>query len=728
MRVILDFFKTYAQNFLFAFIVVLGIITFGAISTYFYFAGDLVNKESILSNNDAGITLLDRNDRPFYTFYKAKRKVYIPLSEIPQNVQNAVIASEDKEFYKHPGFSVKSILRSVILNVQNKEIAYGGSTITQQLVKNVLLTSEKSFLRKYQEIILAEEIERRYSKKEILEMYLNSVYFGEGAFGVEEAAQTYFGKRAKDLDLAETSMLVGLLPSPSRLSPISGNKTLAKIRQTNVLREMYSQGYISRKDFLQAERRELNYNYTIDINRDATHFALFVKDQLIEKYGEEQISRSGYKIKTTINLDWQNHAENVVRNQVNNLRGNNVTNGAAVVLNPKTGEILAMVGSIGWQDDKFGKMNMAITPRQVGSSFKPIVYIAGFERQIITPATILRDQPTTFPGDYKPQNYDKKFRGNVTVRKALSNSLNVPSVQVLSMVGVPAGLEMAERLGISTLTDKNNYGLSLVLGTGEIKLLELTSAYSIFANRGYKNNPVSILYIENKLGEKIYEFNPAPEQVIKSEYTFLISSILSDKKARAEVFGNTLDIPRTAAVKTGTTENYRDSLTVGYTPSLAVGAWVGNNDNIPMDNIAGSLGAAPIWKALMDKFLEGTPDEGFNVPNHVVYTNLCGDTLKVASMSAGMEYFAEGTEPSCTARVQSPRSNLSPLPTVVNSKSPTPSLSPLPTNLPTSTPKPTVLLPTVTITPTVKPTSIPSVSITSIPVPTLTLTPNPTSN
>jgi len=658
MKLILNFFKTYSQNFLFAFIVVLATVTFISISTYIYFVQDLASKEVIMDRNDSGLTLLDRNDRHFFIFYKAKHKVFIPLSEIPIHTQHAVIAVEDKDFYTHPGFSIKAIIRSLILNIEKKDIVYGGSTITQQLVKNALLTSDKSFFRKYQEVILAEEIERRYTKNEILEMYLNSVYFGEGAFGIEEASQTYFGKKAKNLTLGESSLLTGLLPSPSKLSPLNGNKNLAKLKQSYVLKEMLDAKYISEKEYLLAEMEKLTFKPTNDINYKAPHFALMVRDILIEKFGEERISRSGFKVKTTIDMNWQEYAENSVRDQVEKLKNSNVTNGAAVVIDPKTGEIKAMVGSIDWYNNNFGKVNMVTTPRQTGSAFKPIVYAAGFEKQIITPSTVLKDQPTTFGKDYSPQNYDRKFRGNVTARRALANSLNVPSVEVLSKVGVDKAIDMGKRLGITTLKDPSQYGLSLVLGTAEVKLLDLTSAYSVFANNGYRNNPVSILSITDKRGQTVFEYAPNPELVLSPEDTFLISSILSDNKTRAEEFGDLLNISKPASVKTGTTEDYKDSWTVGYTPSLVVGAWVGNNDNKPMDNIAGSLGAAPIWKSLMEKFLEKKQNEEFEKPPGVISLYICRENgLPLKDGTSDLkEYFIEGTVPSqyCIPKVPTP--------------------------------------------------------------------------
>lgn len=629
------------------------LVTFIPVFTYLYFARDLRTIDGIMNKNDTGVVLLDRNDKPFFTFYQAKNRTYIPLSQIPKPMQQAIIATEDKEFYSHPGFSLKGIAGAVVANIKSQNLSYGGSTLTQQLVKNALLTSKKDFLRKYQELILSQEIERRYSKDKILEMYLNSVYFGEGAFGVEEAARTYFDKTAKDLTMSESTLLAGLVQSPSKYSPLTGNLDLAKKRQSFVLQQMVEQKEITESQKEEIFNQKLTFKSTpSSINSTAPHFALMVKQELIDKYGEENIARSGFKVKTSLDLEWQKFAEKTVAEQVKNLAGNRVSNGAVVVEDPKTGEIRALVGSKDWFNDEFGKFNVAISDRQPGSSFKPIVYAAALERNIISPGSVLKDEPVTYkiPGspDYKPQNYDLKFRGPVLPRRALANSLNIPAVEVMNKVGVPKALEFAHRLGISTLQDQNRYGISLVLGAGEVKLLELTNVYAVFANKGVKNEPTLITKIENKRKEAIYQYKPKEEKVVDEEYTFLISDILSDNRARQEVFGNALTISRPAAVKTGTTNDYRDAWTIGYTPSLVVGVWVGNNDNQPMDQVAGSLGAAPIWRSLMEQYLKGQPLEKFEKPSNVIAKNICtynGLLLREATSSAQTEYFVKGTEP-----------------------------------------------------------------------------------
>ncbi len=651
------FLKLFRFHFALILLCIITILSFIPFFTYLYFAKDLSSKERLMNRNNTGLILLDKNEKPFFTFFDARYKEFVPLDRIPKHLQQAVISAEDKEFYSHPGFSLRGIIRSILLNLENKKSVFGGSTITQQLVKNLLLTSKKSYLRKYQEIVLAQEIERRYTKNEILEMYLNSVYFGEGAFGIEQAAQIYFGKKTKDLSLSEAAMLAGIIQAPSEYTPIHARIKAVKKREEYVLNAMRNLGYISQKQKDQiihqpirlAARKE-------DINSVGIHFALMVRDALIKEYGEEEISRSGFKVKTTLDLDLQKFAEEEVKKQVLALQNNHVTNGAAVVIDPKTGAVKALVGSVNWYDTSFGKVNMATIPRSPGSSFKPIIYAAALEERLITPATPLRDVASVFQRTYRPQNYDRTFRGTVLVRRALANSLNVPSVEVMEKVGIPAGLEMAKRLGITSLKDPSDYGLSLVLGTGEVSLLEMTNAYSTFANNGTKHPISTVLQITDKEGKTIFKKKNIAEEVLEQEVAFLISSILSDTQARMEVFGNTLTISRPAAVKTGTAEDYKDALTIGYTPSIAVGVWVGNNDNTPMDSVAGSLGAAPIWKSLMEHITAHSPVESFTPPDGITQRSVCSynGLLAKAGMSGKTEYFIAGTEPSRVCYIPKP--------------------------------------------------------------------------
>ncbi len=644
-----------------------------AVYTYIQFASDLSSREALVSHNDTGIKLLDSSGNLYFTFYDAKYRRHVPLSEIPQLTQQAIIAIEDRNFYSHSGVSSRAILRSALENIKAGEFAYGGSTITQQLVKNTLLKPRKYFLRKFQEMVLAWLIEARYSKEQILEMYLNTIYFGENSFGIEDGAYTYFNKPAKDLNLAQSSVLAAILPTPSKLSLFNGDLSDAKLRQELVLQKMVEQGFITSQQKKEALQEDLGLTQSIsDINTVAPHFALMVRDKLIEQYGEDYIAKSGFRVKTTLNLDWQKYAEKAVAAQVAKLRVNKATNGAVVVIDPKSGEVKALVGSIDWENTRFGRVNMAISPRPPGSAFKPIVYVRAFEKGLITPVTLLRDEPTAFRNFdeekffasypnrsaaesalardpnafYSPKDYDRQYRGAVTVRRALANSLNIPAVAVLKKVGIEEALDSAKNLGITNLKEPVNYGLSLVLGAAEVQLLELTNAYGVFAAGGYRTDPAIILEITDKRGNIIYQNKPQSKQVIDSKYAFLISSILSDNNTRAEIFGNTLNISRPAAVKTGTTQDYKDALTIGYTPSLVIGAWVGNNYNQKMDGVAGSLGAAPIWKDLMETFLAGTPVEQFEPPADIVKLTTCGLDLsfRISTSSAFTDYFDANTE------------------------------------------------------------------------------------
>jgi 1A family penicillin-binding protein len=687
-RSLLHLLKIAPQDILIAFVAIIATLAFVSVSTYLYFAKDLTTKENIMNFNSTGVVLLDRNDKPFFTFYQAQYKTFVPLNQIPQSMQQAVISAEDKDFYNHPGFSIKAIIGAIIADIKNHATQYGGSTITQQLVKNSLLHPQRNFLRKYQEFVLALEIERRFSKKEILEMYLNSVYFGEGAFGIESAAQTYFGIPASKLTLSQASYLAGILNAPSELSPFSGDSQKAKDRQTYVLDEMVKNKYITENEKQSAlnEKSDFKSSNAI-IPFTAPHFAMLVKQQLIDKYGEETIARSGFTIKTTIDLDYQNFAQQTVAEQVEKLKGNRVSNGAAVVMNPKTGEVLALVGSKDWQDPTFGKVDVANSPRQPGSSFKPIVYATALEQKLITPSTILMDVQKNFGGKfdppYIPHDYDGKFRGPVLPRRALSNSLNVPAVEVMSKVGVSNAIDMAHRLGITTLKDPAKYGLSLVLGAGEVKLMDLTDVYATFANKGVRNDPTTILEIKDKSGQEIYHYTPSPKKVLSEDVSFIISSFLSDNNARQEEFGNALTINFPAAVKTGTTEDYKDSLTMGYTPNLAIGVWVGNNDGTLMDKVAGSLGAAPIWKALMQHYLSPQSVEKFVQPSGVSSLAICNTNgQKAVDKANGVytEFFIKGTEPTGICAT--------PKPTPTDTPTPSDSASPTPSEQPSTTPSP----------------------------------------
>lgn len=665
-------------------------LLFAPFLLYVGYTRDIQNKEQLVNKRNTGLVLLDRNGKEFFSFNHAAEITYIPLASIPQQVQQAAIAAEDKNFYTNPGFSLTGMGRAFLADVFTHQLSQGGSTITQQLVKNTLLTSQKSFLRKFEEVLLAYAITKRYSKQDILEMYLNSAYFGEGAFGVENAAETYFGIHAKALDTAQAALLIGLLPAPSSYSPFSNNPSIAEKHQREVLQEMQQQGYISSDAYELAVNEDLVFSPVsspTSTNILAPHFAIMVRDALFKEYGEDYVIRAGFHVKTTLNSDWQAFAERVVANQVVRLGSQNVSNGAAVILNPQTGEILAMVGSHNWDDQVNGKTNMAITPRQPGSSFKPIVYATAFDEHILTPATILHDDPTIFPDNYKPKDFDGRYRGAVTVRRALANSLNIPAVETLEDVGIPDALSMAKNMGITTLGDPSEYGLSLVLGAGEVTLLDLTNAYATLANAGVRSTPTSVIQIADNTGQNIFSSHQDAQQVLSTGASFLISSILSDPGARAEEFGNALNIGYPAAVKTGTTEDFRDSLTMGYTPEVAVGVWVGNNDNTPMDSIAGSLGAAPIWKQIMVYVLPQLPNVTFTRPDSVVQQVVCpyefAASSSISARTRYSEYFLSGTEPltPCTNIPTIQQFPTYPVPSF-------PTDMPVPT-IPTDTPTPT---------------------------------------
>lgn len=641
--------------------------------TTVYFANSLGSKQRIMNRNDTGVTLLDQSGTPFYRLYNARTDTYVPLSAISQIAQKAAIASEDKNFYKEPGFSPAGIVNALWQNIKPGGLKNGGSTITQQLVKNSLLTQNRSIVRKYQELVLSVEIERRYSKDEILEMYLNSVYFGEGSFGIEDAAQTYFGVPAKDLDTAQSTMLIGLLPAPSAYSPISGSAIKAKSRQTYVLGRMEKDGSITGQQEEAAIAEPLSYVPKKAVeDLKAPDFALMVRDELVKKYGEENVARSGYRVTTSLNMDWQTAAQQDVQLQINRLSRSSVSNGSAVVINPKTGEIQALVGSVDYNNPQFGKVNMAITTRQPGSSFKPFVYSEGIEEGKFSAASLWNDHLTDFGGGYEPKNYDLRYHGEVTTRRALANSFNIPAVAALQKVGINSVIDNATKLGLTTLDKKNDYGLPFALGTAQARLTEMTSAYGVFANNGERNIPTTITSITDKNNHQIFKHTPQNKQVISAQTSYIMSSMLSDNTARAETFGSSLTLTnkRPAAVKTGTTENYKDAWTIGYTPNAVVGVWIGNNDNTPMNSVAGSLGAAPIWKNILQYVSSNKPVEQFTQPGGLTIRSICradGALADTSGSNTMTEYFIPGTLP--TTHCNSYQPQLQPTQTTTPPKS-----------------------------------------------------------
>ena len=618
--------------------------------TYAMLARDISDQERLMNRNNTGIVLTDVNGKPFYNIGRAEHRKLTPLDQLPKDLQHALIASEDKDFYKHGGFNVGSIARSLWTNLVLRDAnAYGGSTITQQLAKNTLLSDEKSILRKYQELAVSIAIEQNYSKDEILAMYLNSVYYGENAFGIEDAAKTYFGKEPKDLDLAESSMLIGILPAPSAYSPISGSAEYAKQRQTTVLTRMVNNGYITNEQKTAALAEELAYAKQSDTpDSIAPHFVEMVIKDLSDKYGYEKVMRSGFQVKTTLDSDAQTALNTSVANAMPHINANGGSNASGIIIDPKTGAIRGLVGSADYMNDKWGKVNMTTTARQPGSSFKPIYYANALADGVITPATILKDEKTDFGGGYTPFNADRKFRGDVTVRKALDWSLNIPAIKVMQKYTIDKSVKAANKLGLGLDTNKD-YDLTLALGSSEVPLNKMTNAYAAFANQGSQNQTYLIQEVRDKYDNKIQSrASSAPKQVISKEGAYLISNILSDNTTRAAVFGSSLTVPgHTAAVKTGTTNDNRDAWTIGYSPSYAIGVWVGNNDNTQMLS-GGSDMAGPIWRNTMQKLLANKANEDFPMPSGIVQRATCisnGGLATKAGNGTYNEFYMAGALP-----------------------------------------------------------------------------------
>lgn len=624
--------------------------------------------------------IYDRNGKLLYQIYKEQNRTPIKLKDLPPYVAQATIAIEDKDFYKHGGVSfLGGILRAIKDTLLTQKIQ-GGSTITQQLIKTSLLTPERTIIRKIREIILAIITEKIYSKNEILEMYLNQVPYGGAAYGIEQASRLYFGKSAKNLKLAEAAFLAGLPQAPSLYSPYL-NPELSMNRKNTVLKQMYIQKYIDEKTYKQAINEKLDIKPPINTIK-APHFVFYVKKILEEKYGVETVEKGGLKVITTLDLDIQEQAEKIIKEELEKIKDLNVSNGAILVTRPPTGEILAMVGSVDYFASSSGAFNVTTALRQPGSAIKPLNYAVGIDRKLVTAATIFNDQPTCFtaagqPQGYCPVNYDGKFHGPTALRFALGNSYNIPAVKMLALNGVKEFIASASAFGITTFKDSSKYGLSLTLGGGEVKMTEMAQAFSAFANRGKTKSLTEILKIEDKFGKTLYEFKDSNfvkdvkkslkspsyltingKQVISPETAFIISHILLDNNARSAAFGESsyLKIPgKAVSVKTGTTDDKRDNWTIGYTPNFLVAVWIGNNDNSPMNPwlTSGISGAAPIWNKVMSYILKNQPDLWPIRPETVVGRQVCWDSgdLMVKkedgteSCQSRFEYFIKGTEP-----------------------------------------------------------------------------------
>lgn len=599
---------------------VAGLIGF---SWLFWITKDLPDPNRLMDRQIAQSTkIFDRTgENLLYEIHGDEKRTMISLGEIPDHVKQATVAVEDKDFYKHKGFSLWAIFRTVIKNVVFGQKA-GGSTLTQQFIKNAVLTTEKTYTRKIKEVVLAYKVEKKFSKDEILQMYFNEIPYGSTAYGVEAASRKYFGKSVREVTLAEGAILAALPQAPSRYSPYGSHKDLLFARQQFILDLMVKQGHISQAEADAAKDAPIKFKESAE-NIVAPHFVMYVKEILTDKYGDKAVEQEGLKIYTTLDLYKQKAAEEAIAGQVEkNEKKYKASNAALVSIDPKTGQILAMVGSKDYFNDEIdGQVNIATRPLQPGSSMKPIVYAASFIKGY-SPNTVLYDVVTNFSTDpakpYEPRNYNGKEYGPVTIRKALAGSLNIPAVKTIYLTGIDKVLELTKGLGYTTLNDKSRFGLSLVLGGGEVKLLEHTNAFSAFAREGEIRPVAAILKVEDKNGKILEEYKEQKTKVFEPNVARMINDIMTDNASRAYIFGekNHLTLPgRPVAAKTGTTNDNRDAWTVGYTPSIVTGVWVGNNDHSEMKVGAdGSVVAAPIWNAYMKKVLGDTPVEEFKKP------------------------------------------------------------------------------------------------------------------
>ncbi|MBD3238842.1 MAG: PBP1A family penicillin-binding protein [Candidatus Moranbacteria bacterium] len=606
----------------------LGIIC--VIGVYVYFSKDLVDPSHAHERKISQSTkIFDRTGEVLlYEMHGEEKRTVIPFQEMPDYVKQGAMAAEDKRFYSHIGVNFKSIIRAALANIQKRAKVQGASTITQQFVRNAYLTPEKRIVRKIKEVILSLELERRYTKDEILQMYLNQIPFGGNAYGIEAAAQSFFEKNAKDLTLDESAMLIALVKAPTRFSPYGNNTERLIERRDWIINEMRLDGYITAEQAKQAEQIDtLAKIKPLKDDIKAPHFVMYVQQVLVDQYqyDEEFIKSGGLKIYTTLNWEMQQTAEEIVKTRVEeNKTKINAHNAALVAIDPKTGYVLGMVGSHDYFDvESDGNVNVAIRGNQPGSSFKPFAYATAFAKGYL-PETLVYDVKTNFKvhesePDYIPQNYDGSYKGPVKLKDALAMSLNIPAVKTLYLAGIDDTIATAEAMGITTLTQRNRYGLALVLGGADVTLLEETGAFGVFANDGIKQDKKVIHKIEDANG-KIIKETPSDmgKRVLAAQVARQINDCLSDNSARSPVFGNHSDLyisGKKIAAKTGTTQDYRDAWTVGYTPELVVGVWVGNNYNEPMSEGAGGIvAAAPLWHDFMESYIDHYSNTNFIAP------------------------------------------------------------------------------------------------------------------
>jgi len=602
---------------------------FGGFLVFAYILSGLPNPEQIGDRQVVESTkILDRTGEVLlYEIFGEEKRTIIPFEEIPDYVKKGAIAVEDENFYTHNAFDFKSLIRAFLVNLRQGRVVQGGSTITQQLAKKLFLTDDRTIIRKIKELVLAFQLEKRYTKDEILNLYLNQIPFGSNAYGIEAASKTLFLKSAKDLSLAEAATLVSLPKAPSYYSPWGPHRDELLARKDLVLKKMLELGHVTESQYQTAKKQRLEFPDRPAIGIQAPHFVIEVQKYLNEKYGEEFVRTGGLKVITTLDWNLQQVAEKSVEEGAKrNAELYNGKNSALVAEDAKTGQILALVGSRNYFDTEIdGNFNVATQGlRQPGSAIKPFAYLTAFMKGY-TPDTVLFDVPTEFDAtkiperSYKPGNFDGLFRGPVKLRTALAQSINVPAVKILYLAGIDPFLRLVSNFGISTLTERGRYGLSLVLGGGEVKLVELVHAYTVFAQEGVKHEQSMVLRVEDRGGQILEEYQDQTEQIVDAQYIRMINDILSDTEERAGLFHGSLYLTifpnHELALKTGTTNDYRDAWSIGYTPSLVVGVWAGNNDNTPMQQRGGSiLAAVPILNSFLREALNSQPSETFTKP------------------------------------------------------------------------------------------------------------------
>jgi 1A family penicillin-binding protein len=628
-----------------------------------------------------------------YDLHQDVRRTAIPFAEMPESIKEATVAIEDDQFYNHFGVDIMAIVRAAVANLQEGGVAQGGSTITQQVIKNSILERDQTLTRKVKEAILSIKLEQVMSKDEILEVYLNESPYGGTIYGIEEASQAFFGKSARELTNAEAAYLAAIPQAPTRLSPYGNNRDQLDARQRRVLERMRLNGFLTTEEYEAALAEEVEFETEIVAGIKAPHFVMYIREQLAEKFGEEALAEKGYKVITTLDWELQEAAENIVAERVaTNVERFNASNASLVATDPQTGDLLVMVGSKDYfAEDVDGNFNVALAERQPGSSIKPFIYATAFSRGYL-PQTILFDVPTQFstacePSDltstdpcYAPRNYNNEFVGPISMRNALAQSLNIPAVKTLYLAGVNSSLKLAADMGITTLNDPDRYGLTLVLGGGEVRLLDMTHAYGVFANRGVRVEPRSILRIEDTQGNVIEEAEVQETRVLEENIADMISDVLSDNVARTPLWGanSTINFTnRDVAAKSGSTNNFRDAWIMGYTPNLAVGAWAGNNDNASMRGLSGLI-TSPMWRDFMDVALEKVEPQTFVQPT----INISGVKPIIrgeyVNTSALIESLREGgTGTSTLSNVASIYGNIHNILHYVNKRDP---LGPYPTN------------------------------------------------